>query len=232
MAALSTVERGVVKDAPLTTGQAGAESGGAVAGFTATSAIRSAKTAASLDRTCGPPPVRSVTWLLQMGTRAFAAHLESAPMGEIVIRQAGDADMQRLMELRSVWTREWHGDADDPGYAERFAAWFERESGRRLTWLAEADGRAIGMMNLAVFERMPSPGREPGCWGYLGNAFVLAEFRDQGVGQMLIDALLHYADDNGFARVVLSPSERSVPFYERNGFRPADALLLRRLPAR
>jgi len=93
-------------------------------------------------------------------------------------------------------------------------------------------GRAIGMMNLAVFERMPSPGREPGCWGYLGNAFVLAEFRDQGVGQMLIDALLHYADDNGFARVVLSPSERSVPFYERNGFRPADALLLRRLPAR
>jgi GNAT superfamily N-acetyltransferase len=153
-------------------------------------------------------------------------------MGEIVIRQAGDADMQRLMELRSVWTREWHGDADDPGYAERFAAWFERESGRRLTWLAEADGRAIGMMNLAVFERMPSPGREPGCWGYLGNVFVLAEFRDQGVGQMLIDALLHYADDNGFARVVLSPSERSVPFYERNGFRPADALLLRRLPAR
>ena len=37
----------------------------------------------------------------------------------------------------------------------RFRQWYERESGRRVTWLAEAgqQGEPVGMMNLAVFER-------------------------------------------------------------------------------
>jgi GNAT superfamily N-acetyltransferase len=146
---------------------------------------------------------------------------------EIVIRRAENADLPEIIGLRSEWTREQDGHVDDPGFDDRFAAWFVRESARRITWLAEADDRAVGMMNLTVFERMPRPGRPPSRWGYLGNAFVLAAYRNQGAGGKLIDALLHYADDNGFARVVLSPSERSIPFYERAGFGPADALLLR-----
>jgi GNAT superfamily N-acetyltransferase len=146
---------------------------------------------------------------------------------EIVIRRAENADLPKLIELRSEWTREQDVDVDDPGFDQRFAAWFVREAPRRVTWLAEADGTAVGMMNLTVFERMPRPGRLPSRWGYLGNAFVLAAYRNQGVGGKLIDALLDYADDNAFARVVLSPSEQSIPFYERAGFGPADALLLR-----
>ncbi len=43
----------------------------------------------------------------------------------------------------------------------------------------------------------------------------------------LLATLLAYADERGFARVVLGPSERSVPFYGRAGFGPADTLLLR-----
>ncbi len=73
---------------------------------------------------------------------------------------------------------------------------------------------------------MPRPGRRPSRWGYLGNAFVLAVYRNQGIGRQLLDAVLGYAGQNGFARVVLSPSERSIPFYRRAGFGPADALML------
>jgi GNAT superfamily N-acetyltransferase len=83
------------------------------------------------------------------------------------------------------------------------------------------------MINLAIFERMPQPGRPPSHWGYLGNAFVLAGYRNQGIGSRLISALLGYADENGFARVVLSPSQRSIPFYQRAGFGPANGLMLR-----
>jgi GNAT superfamily N-acetyltransferase len=86
------------------------------------------------------------------------------------------------------------------------------------------------MMNLAIFERMPRPGRAPGRWGYLGNAFVLAAYRDQGIGSQLLSAVLGYADENGLVRVVLSPTERSIPFYERAGFGPASALMLRTPP--
>ena len=147
-----------------------------------------------------------------------------------MIRRAGNTDLPAIVALRSEWTQEWDGAADDPGFAGRLADWFARESGRRITWLAEADGRAVGMMNLAVFDRMPRPGRAPSCWGYLGNAFVLAAYRNRGIGGQLLEALLGYADANHFARVVLSPSQRAIPFYERAGFTPADSLLLRTLP--
>ena len=72
---------------------------------------------------------------------------------------------------------------------------------------------------------MPRPGVAGSRWGYLANAFVLAGYRDRGVGRLLVDALLDHARATGLVRVVLSPTERSVPFYERAGFGPADMLL-------
>ena len=148
-------------------------------------------------------------------------------MAEIVIRLAGDADVPALAALRAEWTREWGGAECDAGFAGRFAAWFDDERARRVTWLAETADRAVGMVNLTVFERMPQPGRAPSRWGYLANAFVLAAYRDQGIGGRLLDALLRHADEHDFARVVLNPSERAIPLYLRAGFRPASALLVR-----
>jgi hypothetical protein len=66
----------------------------------------------------------------------------------------------------------------------------------------------MDVMNLVLFERMPWPGPDPGRWGYLANA-----------------------DGHDFARVVLSPSQRSIPLYRRAGFGPADALLSREHPS-
>jgi GNAT superfamily N-acetyltransferase len=150
-----------------------------------------------------------------------------ADVTALVIRRAGDADLAAIIELRREWTREQDGDQLDAGFDERLAAWFERESARRITWLAQAHGRAVGMMNLAIFERMPRPGHAPSHWGYLANAFILEAYRNQGTGTQLLSAVLRYADENMLARVVLSPSLRSVSFYERAGFGPADSLMLR-----
>lgn len=111
--------------------------------------------------------------------------------------------------------------------ASRLAARLARESSRRIIWLAEDDGQAAGMVNLAVFERMPSPGRLSNPLGIPGQRLRRCSAPQSGVGSMLIAALLEYADDNAFARVVLSPSERSGPFYDRAGSGPASTLLLR-----
>ena len=145
---------------------------------------------------------------------------------EALIRRAEHADLPAIARLRRESTVEQDGDGADPSFEERFSAWYARESSRRIMWLAEVDGRSVGAMNLAVFERMPRPGRAPSRWGYLGNAFVLAAYRNQGIGRQLLDAVLGYASENGFARVVLSPTERAIPFYARAGFGPADALML------
>ena len=147
-----------------------------------------------------------------------------------VIRRAGAADLAAISQLRREWTRELDGDQPDADFNQRLADWFARESARRITWLAEAAGSPVGMMNLAIFERMPRPGHAPSRWGYLGNAFIVAAYRNQGNGTRLLSAVLGYADENNLARVVLSPSERSIPLYERAGFGPADALMLRTPP--
>jgi GNAT superfamily N-acetyltransferase len=147
-----------------------------------------------------------------------------------VIRIATSEDAPALAVLRRAWTAEQHGPVDDPGFEARFLDWYERESARRLSWLAEADGEMVGMMNLAVFERMPQPGRDAGTWGYLSNSFVLAAYRNQGIGSLLLCALLAHADDHGYLRVVLSPSQRAIPFYQRAGFAFDTGLLVRQQP--
>ena len=151
-------------------------------------------------------------------------------MSAPVIRIADAADAAALAALRRAWTAEQHGDVDDEGFESRFLDWYERESARRVSWLAEVRGETVGMMNLAVFSRMPQPGRDAGSWGYLGNAFVLAAYRGQGIGSLLLRALLGYADEHDYVRVVLRPSQRAIPFYRRLGFIPDTGLLVRPRP--
>ena len=148
-------------------------------------------------------------------------------MTDALIRRANHADLAAVIQLRREWTQEEDGGIADPDFEENLAAWFAREWSRRIMWLAEEGGRPVGMMNLAIYERMPRPGRALSCWGYLGNAFVVAAYRNRGIGSQLVSAAFNYADENGFARVVLSPTERSIPLYERAGFGPARALMLR-----
>ena len=152
-------------------------------------------------------------------------------MTDALIRRAEHADLAAIVQLRREWTQEEHGDIADPDFDENLAAWFARELSRRIIWLAEEGGRPVGMMNLAIYERMPRPGRPLSRWGYLGNVFVLAGYRNRGIGSLLVSAALNYADENEFVRVVLSPTERSIPLYERAGFGPAGALMLRTPPS-
>ena len=151
-------------------------------------------------------------------------------MTEPVIRIALAADGPALAALRRAWTEEQLDFANDAEFEARFLDWYEREFPRRVSWLAEVNGAAIGMMNLAVFERMPQPGRDVSRWGYLANAFVLAGFRDRGIGSLLLRALLDHADEQRYARVVLRPSQRVIPFYRRLGFTAANELLVRHRP--
>jgi len=144
-----------------------------------------------------------------------------------VIRIADSADGPAIAALRRAWTAEDQGDVADPGFEARFLDWYERESARRISWLGELSGEPVGMMNLALFERMPSPGRDSGTWGYLANAFVLEPYRNQGIGGLLLTALLAHADDHGYLRVVLRPSERAIPFYQRAGFTADGGFLIR-----
>ncbi|MBM7772493.1 GNAT superfamily N-acetyltransferase [Actinokineospora baliensis] len=135
-----------------------------------------------------------------------------------------------MAALRRASTEEDKGaPVTDPDFDAEFARWWQQERSRREFWIAEAD-RPIGFCNLVEFTRMPRPGIGRFAWGYISNFYVLPEHRNEGVGAQLIKAALDYADSVGYVRVVLSPTERAIPFYQRAGFGPADSLMLRLPP--
>jgi GNAT superfamily N-acetyltransferase len=148
------------------------------------------------------------------------------------VRRATRSDVPGLAALRRAWTGEVRGPVQDQDFEAAFADWFEQQEAQRVTWVLEVDGTVSGMVNLLVFDRMPRPRpaagpSPPTQWGYLANLYVAPSLRGAGWGGLLLDAVVAHADAHGYARLVLSPSERSVPLYARAGFAPATSLLVR-----
>jgi GNAT superfamily N-acetyltransferase len=153
----------------------------------------------------------------------------AAAASDIRVRTADLADVDDLAQLRA----QWRGDPPTPEFLDRFRAWFAHEQATRWFWLAEhssSDG-AIGMVNMKLFERMPSPSSPPSRWGYLANLYVSPPHRGRGAGDALVAALVDRAVAEDLVRIVLAPSEQALPIYRRHGFGPADELVLRRLRA-
>jgi GNAT superfamily N-acetyltransferase len=142
------------------------------------------------------------------------------------IRPATVADANELARLR--WT--FRVEAGTPASLDRDA--FGAEMGGFVTdalaegsdwraWVAEADGRLVGCVWLRLLERVPHPNLPRGARpiAYLTNMFVEAELRDAGLGRRLLEVALGAARSDAADGVVLWPSDRSRPFYERAGFR-------------
>jgi GNAT superfamily N-acetyltransferase len=134
---------------------------------------------------------------------------------EVVVEVAGAGDIAAIASLRSLWSAD---AGADPDFERRMAAWLAVEGERRTTWLATLGDAQVGMASLFEYRRMPRPGRPDSRWGYVGNMFVREGFRDRGIGSALMTTVITAADERCYARLVLSPSARALPFYRRAGF--------------
>ena len=140
----------------------------------------------------------------------------------ISVRVAGDDDIGVVAGLRRRWTEENRGGPlDDPGFEARFRAWWDAEHGTRTFFVVRLGDAAVGMANVKHYTRMPAAGMSSAArWGYVGNVFVVAEHRNAGIGEALMDHIRRWAAEHGFQHLRLAPSPRSVPFYARLGFVP------------
>lgn len=159
--------------------------------------------------------------------RPATVFAKAAVTSAVVIRAATRHDVDALVELRRAWAAERRGAKPDPGFAVRFRQWFDDGARQRRFWLAERGDRPVGMVSLVIPARLRPPGAAPGGRGYLADLYVVPDQRDEGVGRRLVDALIAHAGAAGLERVLLSPSEPSVPLLRRAGFGAADQVLLR-----
>ncbi|MFC3615239.1 GNAT family N-acetyltransferase [Lutimaribacter marinistellae] len=133
-------------------------------------------------------------------------------MTDVLIRglRAGEADALGLLFHRAV--REGAAPAYSP---EQRAAWSPQPPAgpdwaarleREVTLVAEADGIPVGFMSL-----------EPET-GYLDLAFVLPEWRGQGVAGRLLAVLENRARALGLGALSTQASALARPFLLRNGW--------------
>jgi GNAT superfamily N-acetyltransferase len=152
---------------------------------------------------------------------------------KIEYRIATSADLPQLADLR------WRLRVDDepiknrPAY-DRFVADFvgicntEWETSDVVHWIAVDGANAVGVISIILVRKLPSPEKLRDRWGYISTSYVLPEFRNAGVGQELLAAVEEWAQKEDLELLVVWPSERAYPFYERSGFsRHPDPLVLK-----
>lgn len=150
---------------------------------------------------------------------------------DFTIRIANDDDFSALAILR--WRLKTGDDARLEG--EEFS-WFTEEflrferlvrtQGEIVHWVADIAGTLAASMSVVVVRKVTSPNSGGGQWAYLTNCYVVPEQRNAGVGRRLLEAIQTWASVQGFEFVIVWPSDRAFPFYERSGFQRPDDLLI------
>ena len=130
---------------------------------------------------------------------------------DFTIRDYREGDKAALMEITLPWLEENHilepADIEQLSHPERVL-----EAGGRI-FLAEADGRPVGMMMLEPFGNGVA---EPFKFG------VLEAYRNRGMGRALMEATIDAARAMGVHTLVLTSHhslKAALHIYESYGFR-------------
>ncbi|GAA2593183.1 GNAT family N-acetyltransferase [Streptomyces tubercidicus] len=72
---------------------------------------------------------------------------------------------------------------------------------------------------------MPDPYSDNTPVGYVTNFYVTPSQRNRGAGSALLEAMKQHSRSAGFDTLIVWPSQRSSPLWQRSGFQPPEELL-------
>jgi ribosomal protein S18 acetylase RimI-like enzyme len=138
---------------------------------------------------------------------------------KITLADPNDAPV--LAKLRYEFRSTTDDDVENASqFLNRCEVWM-RERLRQNNWkcwIAAEDQKIVGALWLQLIEKVPNPTFEPEFHGYITNVFVHEAVRGQGIGSRLVDSAIEFCKQKPVHAVILWPSERSRPLYERHGF--------------
>ncbi|WP_339057000.1 GNAT family N-acetyltransferase [Candidatus Regiella endosymbiont of Tuberolachnus salignus] len=150
----------------------------------------------------------------------------------IVIRQAKASDINALAELR--WRLCTNDLPDDTIKKRKFIEEFcttlpnIENNDNCIHFVAEYDYKIISVLSVIKVTKIPSPNDPYHQYGYLTNVYTLPKFRNKGIGSALLDKVKNDLEIQKLELLIVWPSNKSFPFYQRNGFcRQPDPLVLK-----
>lgn len=141
----------------------------------------------------------------------------------MIYRMAGDNDAEVLSMLR--WEFKTEGIENEiNGDKKVFLA--ECTDFLRLglingdwnCWVAEDEGEIVSQIFIKKIRKIPKPSKLYAEYGYVSNVYTRPAYREKGIGKQLMKHVKQWAFENKLEFLLLWPTKRAVPFYEREGF--------------
>jgi len=125
------------------------------------------------------------------------------------------------MEMRLALEAEGGSPApNDPNFRRSVRSWFDEHVGTRSfrAWIAEEDGRPVGVGGLVLISRPPYTGNPTGLEGLVTSMYTVPDRRRRGIGGQILDTMLEAARHVGVGRLILYSSGGAQALYRRSGF--------------
>ncbi len=141
----------------------------------------------------------------------------------IQIQQADRKDLEKLVTwrmevLQEVFPTSEYSFPEDLE-AENRAYYKEAlPAGRHIACFAEIDGETVGCGGLCLYQEMPSPDNPTGQCAYLMNIYCRSAYRNQGVGEAVVQWLIDQAKERQITKIYLETSEDGRKLYDKLGF--------------
>jgi GNAT superfamily N-acetyltransferase len=140
---------------------------------------------------------------------------------DVEVRRAVAVDAPLLARLRWQWRGDERGEVglvDRESFIDYFTTWTVDHLATHLPFLAEVQGRPVGMAWLVLSNRTPSPTLMDRRAGDVQSVYIAPELRGRGVGAKLMDALLQHARDLELVYLTVHSAATATGFYAKLGF--------------
>ena len=147
-----------------------------------------------------------------------------------IYRMATEADADELAQMRWDFRLEEAPGATVHNQASflEACATFLREGLRELRWsywVAEQDSQIVSHIFIQRVPKVPKPNKLTDALGYVTNVYSRPAYRGKGIGTQLMAHVLQWASEHDLESLIVWPSESSVGFYQRAGFRGGSDML-------
>jgi GNAT superfamily N-acetyltransferase len=141
---------------------------------------------------------------------------------EITLHQAREADIDMIVDMRTLFADELAGKQDSATEQSMRAClkeYFAEELNKTcICWYATVNEQPVSIVAV-VLRKQPGSLKNPtGKWGYFMNVYTLPSFRRMGISSLLLNKAIEHAVSLGYTAFELHATKDGEPTYIKNGF--------------